>query len=486
MATAAPEVLVASNRGPLSFHVGPDGSLLWRRGAGGLVAALATAGVAEQVSWVCAAISDADRSAALAAPGGRLDLAGHEVPGRVRMLPLDPTVFARAYNGIANSVLWFVHHLLFDVATHPEFDHAFARDWQDYHLYNTAFAEALAADAAPGARVLIQDYHLTLAPAILRKLRPDLRIAHFSHTPWAPTDYYRMLPDDVGAEVLRGILGADHAAFLTRRWASAFLDCCEAVLDAEVDRSALTVTHLGRTTRIGVHALGVDSVALTERADRPDVAAHAAALTRQVGDRALIVRVDRSELSKNITRGLHAYRELLRRHPEWHDRVVHLVIAYPSRHDLPEYREYSAAVQRIAREIDDEFGTEAWQPVILHVDDDHPRSLAAYTLADVMVVNPLRDGMNLVAKEAPVVSRRDCALVLSREAGAVDELGAAAVTVNPYDVSGTAAAMNTALLLSLEDRATRCTALVAAASACPPAKWFLDQLRALDAVETAE
>jgi trehalose 6-phosphate synthase len=486
MADTAPGVLVASNRGPLSFAVGADGSLECRRGAGGLVAGLATAGVAEHASWVCAAISDADRTAALEAPGGRLDLAGHDVLGRVRMLPLEPHMFSRAYNGIANSVLWFVHHLLFDVAARPEFDHAFARDWQDYHTYNSAFAEALACDAASGARVLVQDYHLTLAPTILRKLRPDLRIAHFSHTPWAPPDYYRMLPDDVGAEVLGGILGADHAGFLTRRWANAFLDCAELVLGAEVDRDAMTVRHLGRVTQVGVHPLGTDAPALTERADRPDVAMHAAALAREVGDRALVVRVDRSELSKNITRGLHAYRELLRLHPEWHDRVVHLVIAYPSRHDLPEYREYSAAVQRIAREIDDEFGTDTWSPVILHVDDNFPRSLAAYTLADVMVVNPLRDGMNLVAKEAPVVSRRHCALVLSREAGAVDEMGSDAVTVNPYDVSGTAAALDHALRMSTAERAERCTRLAAISASAPPAKWFLDQLHALDSLDSLE
>jgi len=474
------DVLVASNRGPLSFEMGPDGSLHCRRGSGGLVAGLSTAGVAEQVTWVCAAISDADRSAALAAPGGRLDLAGHEVAGRVRMLHLDPMVFTRAYNGIANSVLWFVHHLLFDVAARPEFDHSFARDWQDYHTYNAAFAEALAADAPAEARVLVQDYHLTLVPAMLRKLRPDLRIAHFSHTPWAPPDYYRMLPDEVGSEVLRGILGADHAGFLTQRWARAFLDCCSLVLGAEVDREGMTVRHAGRITRIGVHPLGTDATALRERAAAADVARHCAALTEQVGDRALIVRVDRTELSKNITRGLHAYRELLRHYPQWQGRVVHLVIAYPSRHDLPEYREYTAAVMRIAREIEDEFGTDHWEPLILSVQDDFPRSLAAYSLADVLVVNPVRDGMNLVAKEAPVVSARNLALVLSREAGACDDLGPHAVIVNPYDVSGTARAIDQALRMDPTERAARCAQLAAAAAQYSPERWFADQVAALN------
>jgi trehalose 6-phosphate synthase len=479
MSEGPPEILLASNRGPLSFHVGPDGRLSATRGAGGLVAGLDRSGVAERAMWVCAALSDADRTAAHTAPNGRLDLAGHAVRGRVRMLPIDPTVFSHAYNGVANSVLWFVHHLLFDVARNPAFDHSFSRAWNDYVGYNTTFAEALAADAAPDARVLVQDYHLTLVPALLRKLRPDLRVAHFSHTPWAPPDYYRMLPDEVGAQVLRGILGADHAGFLTPRWARAFLDCCEQSLAAEVDRVGMTVTYEGRTTRVRVHPLGIDVTSLRERADAPDVAMHIATLRNQVGDRAAIVRVDRTELSKNIVRGLYAYRELLRQAPHWQGRVVHLVIAYPSRHDLPEYREYSASVQRVAREIDDEFGTENWRPLLLFTDDDFPRSLAAYRIADVVIVNPVRDGMNLVAKEAPAVSTRDAALVLSREAGACDSLGPHAVTVNPYDISGTARGLDTALRMDPAERAARCERLVNAAARCAPEQWFRDLLDGL-------
>jgi trehalose 6-phosphate synthase len=330
--------------------------------------------------------------------------------------------------------------------------------------------------------VLVQDYHLALLPALLRKLRPDLRIGHFSHTPWAPPDYYRMLPDEVGAEVLRGVLGADHAGFLTARWARAFLDCAEMCLAAEVDRAAMTVTHDGHTTRVRVHPLGIDVAGLRERAAAPDVAMHEATLAQQLGDRATIVRIDRTEMSKNIVRGLHAYRELLRQSPHWQGRVVHLVIAYPSRHDLPEYREYTATVQRIAREIEDEFGTESWRPVLLFTDDDFPRSLAAYRLADVVIVNPVRDGMNLVAKEAPAVSCRDAALVLSREAGACDTLGAYAVTVNPYDVSGTARGLDTALRMDPAERAARCAHLVETAGQCPPDKWFTELLTELDSV----
>jgi trehalose 6-phosphate synthase len=482
------QVLVASNRGPVSFSLSDDGALTMRRGGGGLVSGLASvAGDPDtDVVWVCAALSDADRTAARQCPDGRLDHGGYDTEGSaVQMLDIPAATFQRAYNAVANSTLWFVHHLLYDTPNMPHFDSRSRRDWQSYEAYNAAFADALArgveaGGAQPGAKVAVQDYHLSLAPRMLRERRPDLKIAHFSHTPWAPPDYYRLLPDDIGAQILEGILGADHAGFLAERWAQAFLDCCEAFLEAKVDHLAGTVTHQGRVTKVGVHALGIDGPALRARAAESDVAARVDALREQVGDRQLIVRIDRTELSKNIVRGLQAYWELLVNRPEWRGRVVHLAFAYPSRHDLPEYREYTAAVQRIATEINDEFATSTWTPLILQVNDDYPRSLAAYTMADVLLVNPIRDGMNLVAKEGPVLSGRGCALVLSREAGAAAELAEEAIMINPFDVSQTAEALHQALLLPRDERTARTAVLAEAATALPPQRWFADQLAALD------
>ena len=474
-------VLLASNRGPVSFSALDDGSLTVRRGGGGLVSGL-SAVADEDVVWVCAALSEADRIAARSAPNGRLDRAGFDTGGAiVHMLDIDPGTFHRAYNAIANSTLWFVHHMLYDTARAPNFDRSFRREWASYQNYNLAFAQALARDAAEGARVVIQDYHLALAPRMLRELRPDLRIGHFSHTPWAPADYFRLLPDDIAAELLRGILGADHAGFLTERWAEAFAECCEAVLGAPVDRTGpVTVRAGNHATQLGVHALGVDPEFLTNRSAAPDVESRRARLRELIGDRALILRVDRTELSKNIVRGLQSYRELLRAHPEWHGRVVHVAFAYPSRHDLPEYREYTAAVQRVAKEIEDEFGTADWQPLLLEVEDDFARSLAAYRLADVLLVNPIRDGMNLVAKEVPVVSERGCVLVLSREAGAYAELGESAIVINPFDIIDTADGLHRGLTMDPDERGRRSAALAAAATALPPQRWFaaqLDELR---------
>jgi trehalose 6-phosphate synthase len=235
-------------------------------------------------------------------------------------------------------------------------------------------------------------------------------------------------------------------------------------------------------TGIGVHPLGVDGPELTERAGQPDVAARMAQLSEVIGERKLIVRVDRTELSKNIVRGLAAYRELLLSHPEWLGKVMMLALAYPSRHDLPEYREYAASVQRLAGAIENEFGTPEWQPIMLSGHDDYPRSLAGYRLADVLLVNPVRDGMNLVAKEGPIISDRGCALVLSREAGAADELGRDALLVNPFDINATVQALHEALVMPETERKRRCQSLAAAGSAVPPSAWLASQLSALDAV----
>ncbi len=493
-------VLVASNRGPISYQFGADGSLTGQRGGGGMIAGvtsgLAALGPEASVTWICAALSDADRAVARSQDAGVRDEDG--IP--VRMLDIAPETFDRAYNNVANSALWFLLHQLFDTPNQPQFGRGFRGDWAAYLAYNEAFADALTREArtrqtpaAGGLRVLIQDYHLCLAPRLLRErlgdAARDAGIAHFCHTPWAPPDYYRMLPDDAGVALLDGILGADRAGFHAERWAVAFMDCCAVLLGADVARTGGLdgpgpglvgrVTYRGHVTEVAVNPLGVDASALRARARAGDVQAHVGALRQAAGDRKLIVRVDRTELSKNILRGLAAYRELLATRPQWRGRVVHLAFAYPSRSSLAEYRAYTDQVRRLALEITEEFGTADWDPLILEVKDDYPRSLAACALADVLLVNPIRDGMNLVAQEGPVLSERGCALVLSREAGAAATLAADALLVNPFDVTETAEALHEALAMPDAERRRRSAALAATAAADPPARWLGGQLASL-------
>jgi trehalose 6-phosphate synthase len=473
-------LLVASNRGPLSLAVDDRGREEVRRGGGGLVSGMRSALASVDGLWVCAALNEREVAAARRAPAGHLGEAGLDTGGlEVRMLPIDAVTFRRAYNGVANSTIWFLNHLLYDTPNKPIFDQGWRRQWAAYERYNAWFAGALADEAADGATVMVQDYHLNLTPRMLRELRPDLRIGHFTHTPWAPADYYTLLPDDVGSAILAGLLGADHVGFHTERWARAFLQCCSVLLRCEVDEQSRTVRWEGRTVQVGVHPLGTDADEMRERGGRPDVEEQRRHLRDLVGDRQVIARVDRTELSKNIVRGLHAYRELLRTWPEWRGRVVHVAYAYPSRHDLPEYREYTAAVQRVGREIDEEFSTDDWSPLLLEVTNDYPGSLAALRLAHVLLVNPIRDGMNLVAKEGMVLSEPGCAVVLSREAGVADAYGDDAVQVNPYDVSQTAHALDRALSMPPDERRARADRLRAAATKLPPAEWFTQQLNSV-------
>ena len=487
MAQPKRRVLVASNRGPVSFRFTSEGKLTAHRGGGGMISGvmsgLAALGADTGSIWICAALGDADRAAARLPdlPAGTED---------VRMLDVPPDLFNAAYNEVANSVLWFVHHMLFSTPEQPRFGAAFDRDWQSYVDYNRAFATALAEEAlcAPGTdtSALIQDYHLALAPRMLRDLVPDVRIAHFSHTPWAPPAYYRMLPDRAARAILEGICGADHAGFLAAAWADAFLECCAEILGADVTGGpvgtagpASTVSYHGHVTEVAVHPLGVDAPGLKARAAAADVERHIATLRQASDGKQLIVRVDRTELSKNVLGGLAAYRELLTTRPSWRGRVVHLAFAYPSRSALPEYRAYNEQVQRVAAEINAEFGTAEWTPLVLEVRDDYARSLAACRLADVLLINPIRDGMNLVAQEGPVLSDRGCALVLSREAGAAALLGDDALLVNPFDLTQTADALHRALTMAPEERRRRSAAVAAAAADRAPARWLAEQLAAL-------
>jgi trehalose 6-phosphate synthase len=479
------ELVVASNRGPVQFEA-DGGNLTAGRGAGGMVAALGPALAGQAGTWVAAAITEGDRMAARrVVRSGRLrtvELAQGAVP--LRSLVFDPREYHSYYNRVANRTVWFLHHYLFDVPRHPRFDRGFRVAWQHYEGVNQAFAAACDDEADRGAEVFVQDYHLALVPAMLRRRRPDLRVAHFTHCPWADPGYFLMLPGRAAGAILEGMLGADLLGFLVPRWARNFLHCC---LDAgyRVDFEQSTVrAGDGRTVLVRTYPLGVDGEALRERAAQADARAQDRVVADLARGRSLIVRIDRMELSKNILRGLEGYATFLERNPRARGRVVHYALTYPSRRDLPEYQAYTAEVKHLAESINERFRTRTWAPVVLELRDNYPRALAAMAAADVLIVNPVWDGMNLVAKEGPSVSRRDLALILSRNAGAADDLGPGALLVNPFDTAELAETIAAALELSPDERAKRAALLREGATALPPQDWFGAQRGDLSQVRT--
>ncbi len=476
-------LVVASNRGPVTFERDEDGQLGPRRGAGGLVTALLGAMSRVGGLWVAAAISDADRELASGPDGGRIDMSAFGGDYRVRLLDVPADRYDGYYNRISNGILWFAHHYLWDTVRQPTFDDETERAWNDYVAVNRTFAEALAEEAgrapAPPA-FLVQDYHLALVPRFLRELRPDAFIAHFSHTAIAGLTYLRILPGKIREGVLRGMLGADVLGFHSQMWAENLLMSARSLPGVRADLARSRLQLEGRQVAVRIHPISIDVAGLREAASAPDVVATRKELNRWRGDNRLIVRVDRLELTKNIVRGFRAYELLLRTHPEWRGRVRFLALLSPSRMDVPEYQTYGEECVAEAERVNRELGGPGWRPIEVRIRDDLPGALAAYGAYDVLFVNPIYDGMNLVAMEGPVLNRRGGVLVLSRNAGAYWRLGKHAIAVNPFDVREMAEALHHALEMPREERVRRARNLSRLVLSNPPERWVRTQLEDLE------
>jgi len=466
-------LVVASNRGPVTLVPDESGNVTERRGVGGLVTAVGDALRGRDGTWIAAPMSDADRARATERdPNVRLRTPGGEIL-RVRFIDVEQELYDPYYNDFSNRVLWFLHHYLWDPVRPPAFGRRETDAWDAYQAVNRRFADMLASEAGEDALALPHDYHLSLVPGMLRRSRGELPIGLFWHIPFCRAGQLSVI-GQWGGWLLEGMLGADVVGFHTKRWANNFADCCRAVLGAQVRNGIVKFN--GRSTRVGVYPLGVDQPGLRAEAERPEVAAAVKDINEIAGDRKLIVRVDRTELSKNILRGLIAYGAMLERRRDLHGRVVHLVMLTPSREDVLEYREYMAACEARAHQINDRFGTATWQPIVLEISDDFARSLAAYRRYDVLVVNPVYDGMNLVAKEGPLLNERDGVLVLSTNAGAAAELGPGALLVDPYNQRRTSLALEAAVDMPAEERRRRGQILRELAPGMSPSRWLEAQI----------
>ncbi len=445
-------MIVVSHRGPVSFRREPDGQFTQRRGAGGVVSALAPLLTDRpDAHWIAAAIGDDDRAAVAA---GAISTPGLNV----QLLALDPEVHRLHYDVMSNRILWFCLHGLFDLSREPNFDRALWGAWDAYRAINLAFAEAVAAHAERNDAVLVQDLQLMLVPAMLRQLRPDLTISHFTHTPFCGPMEFRALPDEIANELCTSLAGTA-AGFHSERWAEAFRRCVRDVLGQDA-------THTFSAS------FGPDPADLAAAAITPAAQDAARALATRVGDRRCIVRADRIELSKNITRGFRAFDELLSTHPEWCSHVTFVAMLNPSRESLAEYREYRAEVEAAAAAVNRRWETSDWEPIVVDLRDDFPRSVAALERADVILVNPIRDGLNLVAMEGPMLNERDAVLCLSRAAGAFDVMRDHCLEVQPFDVRQTADALHRALAMAPAERAERAAGLRAAARARTAEAWL--------------
>jgi trehalose 6-phosphate synthase len=458
-----------------------------QRGGGGVVTALGGLLAHHDVTWVASAMTDEDRAVAEERAGSFVEETAAGDAYRLRLVAHDQAAYDRFYNELANPTLWFLQHYLWGLGSAPDFDPALHEAWRNgYVPVNEALAAAALEELErePDAAVLFHDYHLYLAPRFVREARPDVVTSHFLHIPWPEPDYWHALPAELRTAVHEGLLANDVVGFHTERWRRAFLLAAERLLGAHVDPAGGTVEHRGRTTRVVVRPISVDPAEFDRLREDPAVLEREAAFVERRPEQ-LVLRVDRTDPSKNIVRGFHAYALLLERHPELRGRVGMVALLAPSRQAIPEYAEYVAAVEAAAREVNERLGDDRWQPVELDVADDFHRSVAGYKQFDVLLVNPVFDGLNLVTKEAFLVNEHDGVLVLSENAGVHEELGEWALTVNPLDVSGQADALYAALTLEPAERRRRADAIRGHVRAHDIHEWIAAQLADLDAVRSS-
>ena len=451
-----PPLVLVSNRGPVTYQHGDDG-LVAERGGGGLVAALSGLTAHTEALWVSAALSDGDAEMAAAHGGGRFDLPSTENANQARFVIVDEEAYDRYYNVISNPVLWFIQHYLWDLSNHPDIRRDELQAWDEgYVVVNRAFADAVIDEltSAPDAVVMLHDYHLYLAPQIIRDAKPDAFLHFFVHIPWSQPDYWRVLPPRIREQILRGLLANDIVAFHTPTFARNFLLCCEDLLGIPVDYTAQSVRLGDRTVWVRSYPISVNAGRLDELATTNAVREIEAQILRR--RRAfLVVRVDRADLSKNILRGFKAYDTFLEEHPEYHEQITFMAFLQPTREDVVEYVTYQEKIRQRVSLINTKHGNPDWMPIELRFENDMARAVALYKHYDVLMVNPIFDGMNLVAKEAPLVNERDGVLILSENAGAHEELGSFALSINPFDVSAQADALHQALSMPRTERRER-------------------------------
>ena len=474
-------LIIVSNRGPVSFERDGDGQRVTKRGGGGLVSALTGLAGHREVLWIASAMGDEDIAVAEEA-GGPVEVDFEGVSCEVEFVASDPLAYDLFYNVIANPQLWFIQHYLWDLSNAPDIRAEEKEAWErGYAVVNEDIANCVIGRIA-GERdpvVMLHDYHLYTAPTSIRAARPDAFLHFFIHIPWPHPDAWRIIPRRWRQAIYRGLLANDIIGFHLPSYVHNFLDGCRELMDLEVDYANKVVRHEGGETLIRAYPLGIDAERLRAVADSGSIANYERELLRRRREH-LILRVDRADLSKNILRGFSAFDLFLTDHPEFHERVTFIAHLQPSRQDVAEYQEYLERIEALVAVVNHRHGTTDWMPIDLRIYENFHEAVARYKHYDLLIVNSLFDGMNLVAKEAPAVNTRDGVLVLSENTGAHEELKEGAINVNPFDVDEQAEAIYKALTMGPEERKRRADKLREIIARTDPGSWIDEQLEDIE------
>ncbi len=488
MSSDETQLVLVSNRGPATFTQNEDGKFEPHRGGGGLVTALTGLVHHRDALWIASTLSDEDAEA-MAEHGGRsfeCELEG--VTYRIRLVESESEAYDRFYSVVANPMLWFIQHYLWDLSNAPDI-RAWEMDAYDdgYRVVNRDLAEAvleeIEGEEAPV--VMLHDYHLYVAPKFIREARPDVFLHHFVHIPWTQPDAWRVLPSKMREDLYEGILSNDIVAFHTRAYRRNFLLCCRELFDLEVDEEAGIVHFEEREVWVRAYPLPISAETFERNARRETVHEYEKEILRRRREH-LILRVDRADLSKNILRGFTAFDMFLEQHPEFIERVTFIAHLIPSRQDVAQYADYLERIEALVAVINHRHGSTDWMPIDLRLRENLDEAIAAYKHYDLLMVNAMFDGMNLIAKEGPLVNERDGVSLLSENTGAHEELAEFAVSVNPFDVQEQADAIHRSLTMSAEERSWRAQGLKRVVTARDPGDWVDDQLTDIEEKRSRE
>jgi len=449
-------LIIASNRGPITFHRDETGELTYQRGSGGLVTALTGVVRQAEAHWIACAQTDEDRawSDGLIPPDGP--------GGEVWMHFIKPTEsqYQGYYGVIANPLLWFLQHSMWDIFREPTIDRDVWNHWEEgYVSVNMQFAQAISRQISKAPNhplVMLQDYHLYLAPYFLRyKFRPSVRytMTHFIHIPWPGAEDWGFLHDKIRRAILEGLCAVDLLGVQTREDGRNFLRTCETYLPgAHISFKRGKVWFRNHATYVHDFPISIDVGGLKRLARSQEVSDYREQLVEEHGDQKIILRIDRIEPSKNIVRGFQAFDEMLELHPEHRGKVKFLTLLVPSRLEVEKYSNYLEELMGASGIVNVKYGDTEWEPIRILVGENYPRAVAAMQIYNALLVNSIADGMNLVAKEGPIVNQRNGVLVLSERTGAYQQLERGALIVSPLDVFGTAEALHQALTLPEGER----------------------------------
>jgi trehalose 6-phosphate synthase len=480
-------IVLVSNRGPATFERQESGELTPRRGGGGLVTALSGLVNHRDALWVASAMSEEDAEASRASGGRSFPCEVEGTEYQIRLVESDPTAYERFYNVVANPMLWFIQHYLWDLSNAPDIRRNEVEAYEEgYVTVNRDLATAVLEEIeGQDAVVMLHDYHLYTAPREIRAARPDAFLHHFIHIPWTQPDAWRVLPRDVREDLYEGLLSNDIVAFHTRSYRRNFLLCCRELFDLDVDEELGVVRFRDREVWVRAYPLPISADTFRRTAARSTVQEYEREIVRRRREH-LILRVDRADLSKNVLRGFAAFDLFLEQHPEFREIVTFIAHLVPSRQDVPEYVEYLERIEALVAVVNHRHGTTDWMPIDLKLRENLEEAIATYKHYDLLIVNAMFDGMNLVAKEGPLVNERDGVSLLSENTGAHEELGEFALSVNPFDIQEQADAIHRALIMSSEERAWRAEGLNRIVTARDPGDWVDDQLADIESKRRGE